>query len=184
MRKAYAVPIEIDGWKGTLIRSARKTLAIEINQGAETIIRAPFCCPTEDIIRFFREKQGWIAAHTASRERRLAAYPPPTEQEIRRLKEEARRVIPERVAHFAALMGVEPSAVSIRAAKTRFGSCSADNRLTFSCLLMRYPPAAIDYVVVHELAHIRHHHHQLPFYREIARILPRYREYEAILKGK
>ena len=92
------------------------------------------------------------------------------------------RVLPPKVEHYAALMGVRPVGVTITAAKTRFGSCSAKNRLCFSLYLMRYPEDAVDYVVVHELAHIRHHNHSPAFYALVARFMPDYRRREALLR--
>lgn len=79
-------------------------------------------------------------------------------------------------------MGLYPMGVRITAARHRFGSCSADNRLCFSLLLMQYPPEAIDYVVVHELAHIRHKHHQAAFYNLVAIVLPDWKSCRKLLK--
>ena len=61
-------------------------------------------------------------------------------------------------------------------------SCSGKNRLCFSWRLMDYPEEAIDYVVVHELAHIRHHNHSRDFYALVASILPDYKERQALLR--
>ena len=87
------------------------------------------------------------------------------------------------MAHYAEWMGVTPTGVKITGAKTRFGSCSAKNSLCFSLYLMAYPDAAVDYVVVHELAHIRHKNHSPAFYAEVARVMPDYRERRKLLKG-
>ena len=81
-------------------------------------------------------------------------------------------------------MGVTPMGVRISRAKKRFGSCSAENRISYSYRLMAYPEAVIDYVVVHELAHIRHKNHSADFYAFVARFLPDYKAREAILKHK
>ena len=60
--------------------------------------------------------------------------------------------LPPKIEHYAALMGVHPTRVTITGARTRFGSCSGRNAISFSWRLMQYPEEAIDYVVVHELA--------------------------------
>ncbi|MBR7150378.1 MAG: M48 family metallopeptidase, partial [Oscillospiraceae bacterium] len=65
---------------------------------------------------------------------------------------------------------------------TRFGSCSGKNALSFSWRLMQYPMEAVDYVVVHELAHIREHNHSSAFYAIVERYLPDWRERAALLK--
>ena len=72
--------------------------------------------------------------------------------------------------------------ITITGARKRFGSCSGKNRLSFSWRLMDYPPAAIDYVVVHELAHIRHHNHSPAFYELVASVLPDYKKRQALLR--
>ena len=89
---------------------------------------------------------------------------------------------PERVARYAARMGVRPAGITITGARKRFGSCSGKDRLCFSWRLMQYPQAAIDYVVVHELAHIRHKNHGPGFYAFVQEILPDWRERRALLK--
>ena len=87
------------------------------------------------------------------------------------------------VAHYAARMGVCPCGITVTGARTRFGSCSPKNRLCFSWRLMQYPDAAIDYVVVHELAHIVHKNHGAAFYAAIASVLPNYQDRIRLLKG-
>ena len=85
---------------------------------------------------------------------------------------------------WARIMGVSPAGIRISQAKTRFGSCSATDCISYSCRLMAYPEDAVDYVVVHELAHIRHKDHSPAFYAFVARFLPDYRRREAILRPK
>ena len=68
-------------------------------------------------------------------------------------RREARRRIEERAAYFAEKMGVDYGRIAIKAAKTRWGSCSAKGNLNFHWKLILMPPAVLDYVVVHELAH-------------------------------
>lgn len=168
----------------TLIRSKRKTIALEINKSLEIIVRAPARMPKVAVDDFVRRHAGWIDSHMDIIQKRIAAAgPEPTPLEIEALRARARNEIPPRVTHYATLMGVTPTAVKITSAKTRFGSCSGRNSLCFSLYLMRYPQAAIDYVVVHELAHIVYKNHGQAFYALIASILPDYKQRRALLKG-
>ena len=96
--------------------------------------------------------------------------------------ERAKVELPPRVSHYAKLMGLIPAGITITGAEKRFGSCSAKNRLCFSWHLMRYPEAAIDYVVVHELAHIPHKNHGKAFYALIETVLPDYKARKKLLK--
>ena len=80
-------------------------------------------------------------------------------------------------------MGVCPTGITVTGAQKRFGSCSAKDRLCFSYHLMRYPEPAIDYVVVHELAHIFHKNHSKSFYAYVEKYMPDYKECEKLLKS-
>jgi hypothetical protein len=165
-----------------LIRSRRKTLSIEINREAQLVVRAPMRMPQARIDAFLLEKQDWIAQHMQRQIQRRAAHPEPDEARWAELLRQAKDYLPGRVEFYARQMGLFPTAVRFSRAKTRFGSCSAKDSITFSLRLMEYPPAAIDYVVVHELAHIRHKNHGKEFYRLVASVLPDYRQREALLK--
>ena len=168
----------------TLIRSSRRTLALEITRDCTVIVRAPLRCSRREIDRFVDSRREWIADKLALQHRRrtaLAALEPTPEQE-QELRRRAAEVIPQRVAHYAPLMGVAPTGIKITSARTRFGSCNGKNSLCFSWRLMLYPAEAVDYVVVHELAHIRHHNHSQDFWRFVEATMPDYRRRQSLLK--
>ena len=165
-----------------LIRSGRRTLALEITREGRVLLRAPYQASQRQIDAFYAAHQSWLETHLAQVRARLAAHPEPDEAEIRRLRADAQALLPKRVAWYARKMGVSPAAVTITGAKTRFGSCSAQGRISFSWRLMNYPPEAIDYVVVHELAHLVHHNHSPSFYALVESVLPDYRARAALLK--
>lgn len=165
-----------------LIRSGRKTLAIEITREARVLVRAPLRCPRREIERFLNEKEPWIAHHLAQMQARRQAHPEPTAREEATLRQKAGEVLPPLVARWAEVMGVEPCGITVTGARTRFGSCSPKNRLCFSFRLMDYPMAAVEYVVVHELAHIRHKNHGPDFYKEIEAVLPDWQTRRQLLK--
>ena len=108
--------------------------------------------------------------------------PEPTPEEEALLRKKARNLLPGLVNRYAVQMDVQPAGITITGARTRFGSCSPKNRLSFSFRLMDYPMEAIEYVVVHELAHILHKNHSAAFYAEIEKILPDWRERNKLLK--
>ncbi len=162
-----------------LIRSKRRTVAIEIRPDGEVWVRAPRWTPRALIERELARREEWIAQH-------LQKLPPPrtapSDEQLALWRKAAAEYIPPRVAHFAAVMGVTPANVKINAAQKRFGSCSSKGNLNFSCRLMAYPPEAIDYVVVHELAHLIHMNHSNAFYAVVAAVLPDYKVRAAMLK--
>lgn len=163
-----------------LIRSKRKTISLEVTKNLDVIVRAPLKMPDADIRRFAESHTGWVNKHL---ERQRVNYrPEPTAEDIQRLTAMASEMIPGKTAHYAGIMTLYPKGIRITAAKTRFGSCSGKNRLCFSCFLMRYPEEAIDYVVVHELAHIRHKNHQREFWTLVETVMPDYKARRALLR--
>jgi len=166
----------------TLIRSDRKSVSIQVTKTLDIVVRAPLKMARRDIDRVVENHAAWIAAHREMQRKRARENPEPTREEEAGLRERAKAVLPGRVSHFAARMGLAPTAVRVTGAKTRFGSCSGQNSLNFSLHLMRYPPEAVDYVVVHELAHIAHKNHGRAFYALVEQILPDWRARRALLK--
>ncbi|MBQ8894741.1 MAG: M48 family metallopeptidase [Clostridia bacterium] len=158
-----------------ITRTNRKTISLRINPQGELEVRAPLTCTDSEIQKVVQRHQEWIA-------KQQAAHKTYTETEIAILRSRARTYIPARVAYYAILMNVKPASVKITSARSRYGSCSSKKRLCFSLYLMDNSPRAIDYVVVHELAHLRHMNHSPAFYREVERILPDYREREKELR--
>jgi predicted metal-dependent hydrolase len=88
----------------------------------------------------------------------------------------------ERIDYYAGLMKASPTAVKINGAKTRWGSCSAKKSINFSWRLVMSDDAEIDYVVVHELAHITEMNHSTRFWAIVAGVLPDYKERQKRLK--
>ena len=167
-----------------VIRSRRKTLSVEIREG-RVLVRAPLRVSNAEIARFLREKQGWIDKHLAgvrAQEEAKKDIPLLTEEELRALVREAKRLIPDRVAYFARLLGVSYGRITIRCQHTRWGSCSSRGNLNFNCLLMLAPRDVLDSVIVHELCHRKHMNHSAAFYEEVLRVLPDYKTQDRWLK--
>ena len=147
----------------TVIRANRRTVGLRLDKDGQLVVRAPYCTSEEEIRRIVEKESAWLAQRRA-------------------LIEKAKMTLPPKIEHYAALMGVHPTRVTITGARTRFGSCSGRNAISFSWRLMQYPEEAIDYVVVHELAHIRHHDHSAAFYRFIAYVMPDHEARRALLR--
>ena len=165
-----------------VVRSGRKTIAIQVGPDGTVTVRAPLRVSDRALAALTEQRRDWIEKTVEKQKRRAAENPPPTAAEIEALRRRAKAELPPKVEKYAAVMGVAPTGVRITSAKTRFGSCSGKNSLSFSCLLLRYPEAAVDYVVVHELAHIRHHDHSAAFWAEVEKYLPDYRARRALLR--
>ncbi len=157
----------------TLIRSARKTLSVQITREGEVLVRCPNRMPRREVEAFLRSKEVWIQSHLA----RLAAQPvlpKLTAEDLQALAAQAREDIPQRLGQFAPLVGADYGRITIRSQRTRWGSCSSRGNLNFNCLLMLCPPPVRDYVVVHELCHRKELNHSPRFWAEVKRVLPEY----------
>lgn len=99
-----------------------------------------------------------------------------SKKEFAEHKAEARRLVLERLAHFAPRAGVEYKKVFIKNSRSRWGSCSQLGNLNFNYRVVRLPPAVLDYVVVHELCHLIHFNHSRVFWGEVEKLVPNWRE--------
>ena len=168
----------------TVIRSNRKTLALQIKDG-DLIVRAPRKAKRAEIDAMIDQHRLWIEKHwqKAEQHRQAAeALESLTMEEIHALADQALKVIPERVRYYAPLIGVTYGRITIRNQRTKWGSCSAQGNLNFNCLLMLTPPEVLDSVVVHELCHRKEMNHSERFYAEVFRVFPDYKRWDKWLK--
>ena len=91
-------------------------------------------------------------------------------------RREAARRLAARIEHFAPRLGVRPSRLTIRGQRSRWGSCSGTGTVSLNWRLMLVPGALVDYVVVHELCHLRHMNHSPQFWEMVGDEIPDYRE--------
>lgn len=167
--------------KYRIVRSSRKTIALQITPDGDILVRCPNRMGTDAVQRFIDSKTGWIEMQLS----RLAArprLPAFTDAELRALIQQARKHIPGRAAYFAPKVGVTYNRITIRSQRSRWGSCSNKGNLNLNCLLMLTPPEVLDYMVVHELCHRKALNHSPRFWAEVARILPDYKLHQKWLK--
>ena len=163
-----------------IIKSDRKTIAIEIKPDGQVVVRCPKQMRIEEARRFAESKANWIEKHLAKRPPQgVVKYTP---KEIEQLREQARKLVTERVRYYAPIIGVTYGQIAIRTQRTRWGSCSSKGNLNFNCQLALVPPEVLDYVVVHELCHRKEPNHSERFWRQVERILPDYKTHRKWLK--
>ena len=165
----------------TLIRSARRTLAAEVKRGGEIVVRAPYKMSVERIEKFLTDNENRILKAVEAAKKATPSFAS-TDAEAKELREKATEIIPPKVEYYSSLMGLEPKSVRITSAQKRFGSCSSRGTLCFSFNLMQYPEEAVDYVVVHELAHLVELNHSKKFWNIVEKYMPDYKKRRAMLK--
>ncbi|HZZ03159.1 SprT family zinc-dependent metalloprotease [Paraburkholderia sp.] len=99
------------------------------------------------------------------------------------LQGEAKRLFGERLAIYAEKLGVDYRAYALSSAATRWGSCSSDGKIRLNWRLIHFPLSIIDYVVAHELAHLREMNHSPRFWQTVESIFPEFREARQTLKS-
>lgn len=163
------------------IRSKRKTLCIQITPVGEIIVRAPLHTDDKSIDSFVFSHREWIekklneitvkngvlsSADTA---------PPLTAHELKSMAVEAKVFFSQKCAFYSSLLNVAYRNITIRKARTIWGSCTSRGNLSFNLLLMLVPEEIADYVVVHELCHRRHMDHSKSFWSLVESVIPDYK---------
>ncbi len=160
-----------------LIRSRRKTLGLQVRDGA-LIVRASYKMPKGVIEAFISEKRTWIqktlekqekAQKTAEEEALLS------EEELKALFLRAAEELPALVREYEPLLQVRSRGIRVKLLRSRWGSCSEKGNLNFNVLLLLAPERERRYVVVHELCHLREMNHSQAFWKLVDSILPDYK---------
>ena len=165
-----------------LKRSNRKTLSMSVNKDEKLIVRAPFSVSGSDIEQFIEKNRAWINTQIEKAERRnKEIYNIPKELLLQRKREMLTYLSPI-IENYCAITGLAPSKVTITSAKTRLGSCTGKSSVCFSVYLLNYPKEAVEYVVLHEITHIKHKNHSRQFYSFIEKYMPDYKERIKLIK--
>lgn len=170
--------------KYEIIRSERKTVAIQIKDG-KIIVRAPLRATLSEIDKVVIDNSAWIEKQLKKAQERDARHQglvPLSTEELQALADKALQVIPPRVGYYAEKIDVTYGRITIRNQRSRWGSCSSKGNLNFNCLLMLAPVEVLDSVIVHELCHRKQMNHSAQFYAEIERVFPEYRKWHDWLK--
>ena len=157
-------------------RRGAKGMRLRVREDGQVILTVPRYFPLKMARQFLLSKEAWIVAART----RMAAVPARLlnqggPDEYAQYKEEARRRITARVEFFQTKYGVTSTGIAIRNQRTRFGSCSAAGKLNFNYRLLFLPEALFEYVIVHEVCHLREMNHSPRFWALVAQMVPDYR---------
>jgi len=204
-----------------IIRSKRRSLALQMLPNAELVVKVPYWMPDGDIQRFIEVNHAWIKKKfdkiqqakqlsdkltgekilylgqlvaiqagnysTIALEKNVLLFPEALQ--FRQKKElntwyiqQAKTLITRQVTYFAKEMSVVHKSISFSDTKSRWGSCSHDNHLQFNWRLVMSPLLVVNYVIIHELAHIDEKNHSMDFWRRVGKYNPSYRQNRKWLK--
>lgn len=159
----------------TIRRSARtRALRIQVHPGGAVVVSAPHHASERAIDDFVKTHARWIAKASL----RMAHYirlPVSGRRDYLQYKEQARVFITQRVEKWNAHYGFTYQRIAIKDTKRLWGSCSRKGNLNFSYTLLFLPPELADYVVIHELCHLKEHNHAPRFWALVAQTMPHYK---------
>lgn len=154
-----------------LKRSMRaRAMRLAVYPDARVVVTAPHFFGLGAIERFVVKHSDWISRHVERTRGRTVIRI--QRREIPALKRRALALTSARCAHFANIYNVRYKKISIRAQKTRWGSCSRTGNLSFNYKIAVLPSHIADYIVVHELCHLREMNHGKRFWNLIAQTIP------------
>ncbi len=165
--------------KYTLIRSSRRRRSASLNltKDGEVVVRAPIGMPLAFIEQFVGGHTRWIE----KRRREILHRHRP--QPVRAMTDrELEGLVSTHIGYYAVRMGVSPKAIRYKQVTTYWGSCSPTGVLSFNTRLVYTSKDAVEYVVVHELAHLRWRGHGKRFWALVKQIYPRTEEVRAYLR--
>lgn len=179
------IKMKIGEYNVEVRRSKRKSAAIKITADMQIVVYVPLYVSDNEIERMVISKSKWIDEHmlkvqsTIDERSKLEKI---TFEQVKELADQAVEYIPKRVKYYAEKENFIYNKITIKNLVSRWGSCSTKGNLNFNCLLMLTPDYVIDYIVVHELCHLREMNHSEKFWAEVEKIMPDYQRAELWLK--
>lgn len=169
-----------------LIRSKRRTISLQVNSDAEVIVRAPQFVSADQINDFIVEKQDWLDKKIEVKRKQLDVLQGQkrhrADEWYKEKKKLARHVFAKRIAHYEKLTGLKVSKLRLSSARTRWGSCTFNGTVSLVWRLILAPIEVIDYVVLHEIMHLKHPNHSRTFWEAVQLYMPDYKEHRLWLK--
>lgn len=159
----------------------QKYMRLTVNADATLTVTAPKWVRVAEVEAFIRKQADWILKSLATF-REKGIFTGSSRSEYLRYKERARALAHHRLRHFNQHYGLAWKRISIRNQKTMWGSCSAEGNLNFNYKIALLPPELADYVIVHELCHLKEMNHSKAFWDLVAETIPDHRIRRKALK--
>lgn len=157
-------------------------MKLSVNQKAELTVTVPNIFPFIFVKRIITQKSAWILKNIKLARERFESRADLQFDDYKKNKIQARKIIKAKLDHFAQIYDFSYNRIFIRNQKSRWGSCSAKKNLNFNYRLIFLEPDLLDYVLIHELCHLKEMNHSKKFWQLLAGIIPDYKERRKRLK--
>lgn len=166
-------------------RSARsKRLTISVRSDQTVVISRPRWVSERFARVFFEKHRTWVEQKLREVHSHKQTYTPHgSPAEYRAMKREAARLVASRLEYFNQSYGFVYHRISLRNPRTRWGSCSKKGNLNFSYKLLTLPPELADYIIVHELCHLKEFNHSKRFWELVSQTIPDYKNLRKQLRS-
>ena len=156
----------------TFRKSVRsRSISIRVHPVKGVSVSVPYIVPYAAAMAFFQTRRGWVLETMAKQKERFKDVTVPTGEEIEELRRRAKKELPPRLAEFASRYGFLYNRVAIKHNASNWGSCSARGNINLNLSIVRLPKVLQDYVLLHELCHLRHHDHGHGFHLLLEHVL-------------
>jgi len=169
----------------TLRKNRRaKRIIISIKRGGNLYVTLPYFAGASDAEKFLKQKEDWILKkiHFMKNEGQGNLLSKTNKKEYEKFKKSARSLIEKRVEEMNKIYGHKYNRISIRNQQTRWGSCSSNGNLNFSYKIALLPRKYTDYIIVHELCHLKEMNHSKDFWNLVSIAVPEYKEIRKKIK--
>ena len=148
-----------------------RRVSIRVHPVKGVTVSVPYVVPYMAAEAFFKLKRSWIIETIARQKQKFKDVPVASQEMIEQLRKDAKAQLPGRLAELAARYGFSYNRVAIKHNSTNWGSCSARNNINLNLNIMRLPGVLQDYILLHELCHLRHHDHGHAFHLLLEHVL-------------
>ncbi len=151
------------------VSSRRITIRVHPRKGVSVTV--PYIMPYAAAQAFFLARRGWIIETMKRQEEKYRNVPQPSSSEIESLRRQARAELPGRLAELASRYGFSYNRVTVKHNVSNWGSCSSKGNINLNLNIVRLPRVFQDYVLLHELCHLRHQDHGQGFHLLLEHVL-------------
>ena len=152
------------------VSSRARRITLSVRPSGEVRLTLPSGVSVERALACLEEKVAWVERARQRLAAHKAAMPAPETVDVEALRAAAKRDLPPRIERLSQQTGLRYTKLTIRAARSKWGSCSARNTISLSLYLMLLPESLRDFVILHELCHTVHHNHSPRFHALLDRL--------------